>query len=279
MDRRVSARARLAAASALLLFAGACAAETLKVGGTGAALGTMRPLGEEFRKTHPHLEVEVLPSLGSTGGIRAVLAGAIAVAVSSRPLKLDELAAGARQKQIGVTPFVFAVAAGSKVAALSSTELVEIYAGAKTRWPDGSPLRLVLRPQSGAESELLYGMSPEMKAAHLLAETRPGLLTTATDQENADALEKIPGAMGVMTFAQLVSEKRSLHALQIDGVAPSPEALRQGRYRVSVPLYLVTSARSSSLARAFVDFARSGAGAAVLGRNGYLLPDAQGEAR
>jgi phosphate transport system substrate-binding protein len=279
MAPRGSALAHLAAASALALFAGACAADTLRIGGTGAALGTMRLLGEAFRKTHPHAEVEVLPSLGSPGGIRAVLAGAIAVAVSSRPLKLEELSAGARQKQIGATPFVFAVAASTKVAALSSTELVEIYAGAKTRWPDGTPLRLVLRPRSGSESELLYGMSAEMKAAHLLAETRPGLLTTATDQENADALEKIPGALGVITFAQLVSEKRSLRALPIDGVAPSPEALRQGRYLVSVPLYLVTSGRSSPLARAFVDFARSGTGAAVLARNGYLLPRVPGEER
>jgi phosphate transport system substrate-binding protein len=274
MGPRVSALAHLAAASALALFACACAADTLRIGGTGAALGTMRLLGEEFRKTHPRAEVEVLPSLGSPGGIRAVLAGAIAVAVSSRPLKSEELSAGAREQQIGLTPFVFAVAAGSKVAALTSTELVEIYAGAKTHWPDGSALRLVLRPKSGSESDLLYGISPEMKAAHLLAETRPGLLTTATDQENADALEKIPGALGVITFAQLVSEKRSLRALQVDGVAPSPEALRQGRYRVSVPLYLVTSKRSSPLARAFVDFAHSGAGAAVLTRNGYLLSHA-----
>jgi phosphate transport system substrate-binding protein len=111
-----------------------------------------------------------------------------------------------------------------------------------------------------------------MRAAHLLAEKRPGLLTTATDQENADALENIPGAIGVISFAQLVSEKRSLHALQIDGVAPTPAALREGSYRLSVPLYLVTGARLSPRAREFIAFIHSAAGTALLSRNGYYVP-------
>jgi phosphate transport system substrate-binding protein len=232
----------------------------------------MRVLGEEFRKTRPGLEVEVLPSLGSPGGIRAVLAGAIDIGVSARPLNSEELAAGAVQTPVGATPFVFAVAATSKVTALSSAELVDIYAGTKTRWPDGSPVRLVLRSPSGAEIALLYGISPQMRQAHLLAEKRPGLLSTATDQENADALESIPGAIGVISFAQLVSEKRSLHALQIDGVAPSPAALREGSYRLSVPLYLITGARLSSRAREFIAFIHSAAGTALLTRNGYHVP-------
>jgi phosphate transport system substrate-binding protein len=111
-----------------------------------------------------------------------------------------------------------------------------------------------------------------MKQAHMLAEKRPGLLTTSTDQENADALESIPGAIGVIGFAQLVSEKRSLHALQIDGVAPSTAALREGSYRLSVPLFLVTGARLSSRAREFIAFLHSAGGTALLTRNGYFVP-------
>ena len=261
----------------MLLLVGNAAAETLRIGGTGGALGTMRVLGEEFRKTRPQLEVEVLPSLGSPGGVRAVLAGAIEIGVASRPLKPEERSAGAKQTYLGRTPFVFAVSPASKVTSLTSAELVDIYAGTRTHWPDGSPVRVVLRTASGAEIELLYSLSPQMKEAHMRAEQRPGLLTTATDQENADALERIPGAIGVLPFAQIVSEKRALRALRIDGVAPSPESLRQGRYRISMPLYLVTrSKQPSALAREFVAFASSRAGADALIRAGYLPlpPDA-----
>lgn len=44
-------------------------AETLKIGGTGGDLGTMRQLGEAFTAKHPGVTVEVLPSLGSGGGV------------------------------------------------------------------------------------------------------------------------------------------------------------------------------------------------------------------
>ena len=49
-------------------------AETLKIGGTGAALATMKLLGAAAERSHPGTRVEVLPSLGGAGGIMAVFA-------------------------------------------------------------------------------------------------------------------------------------------------------------------------------------------------------------
>ena len=46
----------------------AFAAETIRIGGAGGALGTMRALGEAFRKQYPNMEVVVVPGLGSGGG-------------------------------------------------------------------------------------------------------------------------------------------------------------------------------------------------------------------
>ena len=44
-------------------------AETLKIAGTGGDLGAMRMLGDAFQALHPDIDVEVLPGLGSSGGI------------------------------------------------------------------------------------------------------------------------------------------------------------------------------------------------------------------
>jgi len=46
----------------------AFAAETIRIGGTGSALGPMRVLEEAFRKQYPNMEVVVVPGLGSGGG-------------------------------------------------------------------------------------------------------------------------------------------------------------------------------------------------------------------
>ena len=50
-------------------------AADLTVGGTGADPTTMRVLGDAFEKAHPGTTVNVLPSLGSGGGVKVVLAG------------------------------------------------------------------------------------------------------------------------------------------------------------------------------------------------------------
>ena len=79
---------RALAVCAAFALTGVATAQTqeIKIGGTGAALGTMQVLAQAYAKTRPDAKITVLPSMGSGGGIKAVLAGAIQIGVSSRPL-------------------------------------------------------------------------------------------------------------------------------------------------------------------------------------------------
>lgn len=105
-----------------MLFAGeAATAEEIKIGGTGAALGTMRLLAEAFSKRNPDVKITVPSSLGSGGGINAAAKGAIDIAVSSRPLSDDERKLGLMESEYARTPLVFAVSAKSKITAITST--------------------------------------------------------------------------------------------------------------------------------------------------------------
>src|SRR4030042_5692958 len=58
---------------------------TLKIGGTGAAVGTITQVAAAFQKRHPDVRFMFPPSLGSSGGIKAVIAGALDVGFGSRP--------------------------------------------------------------------------------------------------------------------------------------------------------------------------------------------------
>jgi len=87
----------------------------------------MQALADAYRESHPETDITVLPSLGSTGGVKAVLAGAIRLAVSSRPLKPEEVGLGASGSALGRTPFVFAVPAKTKADAITIGALVDIY--------------------------------------------------------------------------------------------------------------------------------------------------------
>ena len=80
-------------------------------------LGNDATVAEAYVKSHPSTKIAVLPSLGSGGGIKAVLSGALQLGLSSRPLTEAEVKAGAVGIEYGRTPFVFATSATRKKAA------------------------------------------------------------------------------------------------------------------------------------------------------------------
>jgi phosphate transport system substrate-binding protein len=244
----------------------------LKIGGTGAVLGTMHRLAEEFSAGNSDIQVTTVPSLGSSGSIKAVLAGAIGLAVTSRAMNESDRKLGAVEMEYARTPFVFAVSTKSKVTAITSGELADIYAGRMVAWADASPVRIVLRPASDIDTEMAGNISPEMRRALAAAQARPGVQFAVNDQDAADDLERIPGAIGPSSLALIVSEKRALRALKLDGKEPTPMSAASGAYPYYKRLFFVTGAKRSAAVERFVAFVQSPAGRKILAGNGQWTP-------
>lgn len=246
-------------------------AETVRIAGTGAALGTLERLASEYRKRQPGFRYEVIPGLGSGGGLKALAKGAIQVALVSRPLQPEERAADLVEVEYGRTPFVV-VTAKPGVRSISSAELVDLYGSVSARWPDGTPVRPVLRPASDVDSSLLANLSPGMKAALAAAMAREGMVIATTDRESADAIEKLPGAIGTSSLALLLSEGRRLTALAIDGVQPSVKTLADGSYPHAKAMSMVVRRAPQEWTAKFLDFIASGDGRRILVETGHVLP-------
>ncbi len=256
--------------SVSVLFA-AESAPFLKIGGTGCALGGIKEVAVAFQKKHPEISIRIIPSLGSGGGIRAALAGSLDIALSARPLTDHETAAGASAIEYARTPFAFVTASVARERSITLLQAAAIYSGEMLEWPDHTPIRLIIRPESDTDTVLLKEMSPAMEKAVRRALSREGMLVAITDQENADLLAKVKGAFGAATLSQLVSEKLPLRALSLDGVQPSLASLAGGTYPYFKVYFAVTGPRSSPAAKRFVDFLFSPEGRAVLTRTGHLV--------
>src|SRR4051794_31449759 len=76
----------------------------LRIGGTGMALATMRQIGDACTATQPHPTVQILPSLGTGGGLAAAAAGAIDVALAARGLNDAERTKGLQGFSYARTP-------------------------------------------------------------------------------------------------------------------------------------------------------------------------------
>ena len=84
-----------------------------------------------------------------------------------------------------------------------------------------------------------------------------------------------PNAIGYISLGSL---NDTVKAVEIDGVAPSVEAIKDGSYKIARPFNVVPSAKGlSPVAQDFLDFIMSADGQAVVEENGYISQNA-GEA-
>jgi phosphate transport system substrate-binding protein len=259
-----------AAILAALLAAGprSAVADTIRISGIGGAAETIRLLGEAFRKVRPDVRFALLPSIGSEGAVKAVVAGDLDIGLCARPLTGEERAQGAVETRYARTPLAFGVNRSVKTSGLTLASVVEIYAGKRNYWEDGSRVRLILRPPTDSDAPVLKRMSPEMDVAVESASRRVGMTMAMTDEDLANAIEKTPGAFGATTLALVVSEKRAIRVLALNGIVPSVRALVDGSYPYSRMFCMVTRKHPPAAVRRFIDFVRSSAGASILAKNG-----------
>jgi phosphate transport system substrate-binding protein len=247
-------------------------AEEIKIGGTGNALGTMRLLGNAYTRKFPGMQVTVLSSLGSSGAIKAVPKGAIDIGITSRLLSDEERAAGAIDIEYARTPTVLAVSAKSKVTGISRQQLADLYSGKLASWPDGTPIRPVLRQPGDDNTKQIKSLSPAVEQALSAAEQRQGLPFAVTDQEAADKIESIPGAIGVTTVALIKSEGRALRALSLDGVEANEKNASSRDYPIIKHFVFITRPTPSPAAQQFISFVKSPAGRDILTQTGHWVP-------
>jgi phosphate transport system substrate-binding protein len=262
-------RYRAAAVLAALLVSGSrvAAAETIRISGTGGAIGTMRILGEAFQKANPGIRVDISPGIGSSGSIKAVLAGRLDIGLSARAITAVERGGGIVETGYARTPFVFAANRTLKITGLTLDGVVAIYAG-KRDWEDGKRIRLVLRPREDSDIPVLRDISPAMRAAVDAALHRDGMIVAPTDQDAADAIQSVPGAFGGTTLSLVLSEKRALRVVPINGVMPGIRTMADKTYPYTKTFFMVTRKDPLPPVRRFIDFVRSPAGKAILSKNG-----------
>jgi phosphate transport system substrate-binding protein len=258
--------------AALLLnskvFSAALSETTVRIGGTGSGLGVMKILAEAFEKSHTGIKIKVLPNLGSSGGIKALLNGALDVAISARALKEEEAHGGAVAAECARTPFVIIANNSVSKSDITTDELEMIYSGKLQKWPDGTRIRLILRPPGDTDTSIVMSISGPMETAVKAALDRHDLVRAVTDQEAVDAVKQIPGAVGCSTLTQIISEHRQVKVLTLNGVKASPATLASQHYPLAKPLYLVTTPATPPAALQFIKFVRSPRGSALLAAAG-----------
>ncbi len=257
----------------------------LIIAGSGAGIVAMRRVAEGFQKKHPNVSIDLLPSIGSTGGIRAVKQGRIDIGLSSRPLMPEERTPGMIEEPYGRTLFIFAVQEANPTQGVTLTEIEDLYAAKRKIWPDGTSVRLILRPLRDSSSLYLASINPRLKSASEKAHAIPGVFVGMTDQEAAEQIEKTPGSFGTTSACLMAAEKRKIKALRVDGAVPALSNIADGvdvsagKYPYTMTMSLVYKGDTDKGdLKEFVRFVFSKDGRKILSECGHVaLPRVAGK--
>ena len=260
----------LALGCALLGIHSTVAAAELLINGTGSGTGGMQLVAQAFMQANPDVQVVVQPAIGSAGGIRAVAAGKLSLALSNRePNEAERASAPLAVVEYARTPFVVAVHKSLGLVALTGDQLAALFAPGAT-YPNGQRARPVLRRTDAGDTALLKSMAAALPAAVDAASERRGMMDAATDSEAADMITNTPGAFAASTLALIASENRPFVALAIDGREPTVDALAKGSYPFQKRLFAITAKAPSPEVARFIAFLRSPATQALLRAHGHL---------
>jgi phosphate transport system substrate-binding protein len=128
----------------------------------------------------------------------------------------------------------------------------------------------VLRPETESDTRLLGQFFPEMADTLARIRLRPEIPVAATDQDNATLAEETEGSLTSASLVQILAEARDLRIISIDGVDPTLENLKSGRYPYEKSLHFLISDISRPAAKGFAKFLLSGAAAAIMLEAGIL---------
>ncbi len=238
---------------------------TVSTDGSTSMEKVIGALGEAFMEANPDVTFTYNPT-GSGTGIQAVAEGRCDIGLSSRALKAEEKDSGLIETILAYDGIAVIVNPENPVSDLTLAQIADIYTGKITNWSEvgGADAEIVLigrEAGSGTRSgfEEIVGVVDACQYRQELSSTGDVITTVAQN----------PGAIG---YASLASVKDTVKALQVEGVTPSEDTVKDGSYAIQRPFVLVTKegVTLSEAAQAFFDYVTSSEANAVITAAGVV---------
>ncbi len=250
----------------LTLTAGASSLKgNVSTDGSTSMEKTIGALGEYFMEQNKDVNFTYNPT-GSSSGITAVLENRTDIGLSSRALKDKEIEQGLVGTVLAFDGIALIVHKDNPVNNLTLAQIADLYTGKVTNWKDvgGLDTEVVLIGRE-AGSGTRDGFESVTKTKEKCAYRQE---LTSTGDVIATVLQN-PNAVG---YASLASVKDTVKALQVEGVVPSEDSVKDASYVLQRPFVLVTKEGTalSQTSQAFFDFITSKDASEIISMTGVV---------
>ena len=263
--------ARLAATALLLLALGACrgrqeASGPIPYGGSGTIGDELLPALSAAFEQRGGRPVKNVQNVGSTRGYGLLVDGGVELAGLARSLKSAERADRPYYVVVGYDALAVYVHPSNPVPSLSRAQLKALFTGKVRNWKDvggpDAPVELVSVDTTVGSGTTDFFREEVLEGARFAP--------TTVQNFPPDIIKYISGRPHGISFGTLSVEAKGVRFLPVDGVAPTPAQVRSAEYPLSRPLLLVTREVPEGSLQAFLDFAVSPEGQALVEK--YFVP-------
>lgn len=240
--------------------------DALVLAGSGSNLPLTRALVAAFADggTAPPV---IHSSVGSGGGVRALVDGAIDIALVSRPLSASER----RQNLVAIpyarAPVIVAVHAGVPDRDIDSAGVLAIFDGRRTAWSDGTPIVVLQRERGDSSHSAVARVIPDLADVDERAYVARRWRVIYDDVGMQDAIASTEGGIGLIGIGNLPDDL-PLRALRFEGATPSVAAVADGSYPLHKDLAFVTLGEPDARAAEFLRFVFSPHGRDIITAHG-----------
>lgn len=244
-------------------------AARVTVVGSSTISPLMAEIAKDFEKGKPDVRIDVQAG-GSSRGITDVRNGVAEIGMVSRALKPDESELGRTLiARDGVSVIVHR---DNTVQGLAKAQLVEIYTGRITNWsqvggPD-LPITVVSKAEGRSTLEVFsdyVGLSyKDIKAQMIIGDNQQGIQAVSTT----------PGAIAYVSIGTAeyeASNGAAIRLVPLDGMAPTTQAVAEGRFPMVRELNLVYKSPMAPNVQALIEHAGSPKSAEII-RGQYMVP-------
>jgi len=239
--------------------------------GSSGMLPLAKALAAAYQQKSSKPQVELGSGLGTGARLRALAEDKIQIALASHGIKPEDIQKGnLKVIEIAKGAIVFAINASVPLTNVSEVQMCDIYSGRVRGWQSvgGSTNDIIelTRPPTEVDPEVIrekIGCFKELKEAETVK-------VMARGGDMAKGLTDTPHAIGMTSMTVVEQSGGKVKALTVNGVAPSSENVKSGRYFLTRDFLFVIKGEPTPSIKKFLEFVLSPDGDRVILANGAV---------
>jgi phosphate transport system substrate-binding protein len=245
--------------------------EKIVLDGSTGMLPLAKALVTAYQQQSSDPQAEIGKGLGTGARLQALAEGKIQIALASHGIPPEEVQKGNLNViEVAKGAIVFAVNASVPITNLTEAQVCDIYSGKVRSWqplggPD-SPIAVLTRPPTEVDPEVIrakVGCFKELKEVETAK-------VMARGGDMAKGLAETPHAIGMTSMTVVEQSGGKVKALTLNGVAPTAEQVKSGRYVLTRDFLFVIRGEPTPPIKQFLDFVLSPDGDRVILANGAV---------